>query len=75
MGVDSGVIVVVNLTSRPPQCLGFASSDPEGLGSQYGANFSKRLKSVLNRIYTTYCTWEKTKKNSLIRGSVILRGH
>ena len=31
-------IVVVNLASRPPQFLGSASSAPEGLGSQIGAN-------------------------------------
>ena len=32
------VVVVVNLASRLPQFLGSASSAPEGLGSQYGAN-------------------------------------
>ena len=31
--------VVVNLTSRPPKFLGSASSAPEGLGSQIGANY------------------------------------
>ena len=31
-------VVVVNLASRPPQFLGSASSAPEGLGSQDGAN-------------------------------------
>ena len=32
------VVVVVNLASRLPQFLGSASSAPEGLGSQIGAN-------------------------------------
>ena len=31
-------LIVVNLASRPPEFLGSASSAPEGLGSQYGAN-------------------------------------
>ena len=31
-------VVVVNLASRPPQFLGSASSAPEGLGNQIGAN-------------------------------------
>ena len=38
--VEEGVVVVVvNLASIPPQFLGYASSDPEGLGSQIGANY------------------------------------
>ena len=32
------LVVVVNLASRPPHFLGSASSAPEGLGSQIGAN-------------------------------------
>ena len=31
----AGGVVVVNLASRPPQFLGCASSDPEGLGSHW----------------------------------------
>ena len=42
----TNMTVFVNLASRPPKFLGFASSDLEGLGSQYGANFSKRLKNI-----------------------------
>ena len=43
------VVIVVNLVSRPPWFLGYSSSDPEGLGSQYGANFSKRVRGTLNK--------------------------
>ena len=47
---SSVIVVVIDLASRPPQFLGSASSAPEGLGSQIGANLvHKRLRGTLNK--------------------------
>ena len=42
------LVFVVNLASGPSQFLGFTNSAPEGLGTQFGNNFSERLRSTLN---------------------------
>ena len=46
----SRYVVVVNLASRSPQFLGSASSAPEGLGSQYGANLVRTLPKIRDYI-------------------------
>ena len=44
------VVVVVNLASRLPQFLGSASSAPEGLGGQYGANLVRDEEVLLTKV-------------------------
>ena len=46
----TATVVVVNLASRPPQFLGSASSAPEGLGSQYGANLVRDYEIPLTKV-------------------------
>ena len=76
------IVVVVNLASRPPQFLGSASSAPEGLGSQDGANLhSKRLRNTLNKgKYPTYHHPSPTRPFVLTKSSgtaslVLARGY
>ena len=42
-------LIVDNLTSRPPQFLGSASSTPEELGNQYGANLVRDKGAPLTK--------------------------